>query len=221
MGSHVGSWQPGAWPRLRWTARAAGEDRPTSPADRHQVGSEIVHAVAEIEPEEALISDVIEIAVRYVEDHRQLNRLAEATRLAGFVRQNQHRADADTQAYAEVVLDDLYRALANSAIGQRIADELERESLADIRQAVAGKRFLFVGGVRSDWYEALRLDLGFSGESEWRESTRAEPPSMHQLRSIVRAGKIDGLFIFTDFVAHKTSDIKAPSKPGSFVSRPR
>ena len=74
-----------------------------------------------------------------------------------------------------------------------------------------------MGGVRQDWYEGLRLDLGFSGESEWRESTRSEPPWIHKLRSIVRAGKMSGLFIFTEFVAHKTSNIKTTAKQAGVV----
>lgn len=100
------------------------------------------------------------------------------------------------------------RAIANSAIGQRVADELDREALGDVQRAVTGKRFLLVGGQRQEWYDDLRRELGFSGESEWRESSRAEPPSMHQLKDIVKAGRLDGMFMFTDFVSHKTSSIK-------------
>lgn len=179
-----------------------------APADRHRIGTEIVHAIAEITPDREPINSAVAASVRYVEDHRQSNRLAEAHRLAGFVRQNLHRVDENTQAYAELVLSDLDRALANSAIGQRVADEMERETHGDIRRAVAGRRFLLVGGQRQAWYDDLRSELGFSADSEWRESNRAEPPSMHQLKDIVRSGKLDGVFLFTDFMAHKTSAIK-------------
>ena len=176
--------------------------------DRHRIGIELVHAIAEIVPERDDITQALDAAVRYVEDHRQANRLTDAARLAGFVRQNIHRADEDTQALAQLVLADLERALVNTAIGQRVAEELEREALVDIKRRVAGRRFLFVGGQRQDWYDALRLEIGLSGDSEWRESSRAEPPSMHQLKAIVKAGKLDGVVVYTDFVAHKTSAIK-------------
>jgi len=183
-----------------------------APSDRHRIGIEVIHAVAEIVPDREPITAVIEAGVRYVEDHRQTNRLIEAARLAGFVRQNLHRADEDTQALAELVLADVDRALTNSAIGQRVAEEIDREALGDVRRAVAGKRFLLVGGQRQDWYEDLRRELGFSGDSEWRESSRAEPPSMRQLKDVVKARKLDGMFLFTDFMSHKTSSIKETAR---------
>ena len=31
---------------------------------------------------------------------------------------------------------------------------------------------------------------------------------MHNLKAMVKAGKLDGVIVFTDFVAHKTSAIK-------------
>ena len=181
-------------------------------SDRHQIGIDVIHAIAETVPDREPITPAIEAAVRYVEDHRQTNRLTEAARLGGFVRQNLHRADEDTQALAELVLGDVDRALTNSAIGQRVADEIDRESLGDVRRAVAGKRFLLVGGQRQEWYDELRQELGFSGDSEWRESSRAEPPAMRQLKDIVKAGKLDGMFLFTDFMAHKTSAIKETAR---------
>ncbi|MDQ3493202.1 MAG: hypothetical protein M3452_08080, partial [Chloroflexota bacterium] len=176
--------------------------------DRHTIGTEIVHAIAQLVPDREPITRAIESAVRFVEDHRQANQLTDAVRRAGFVRQNLRRADEETQALAELVLTDLDRAIANSAIGQRIADEMDREALGDVGRAVSGKRFLIVGGQRQEWYDELRHQLGFSGDSEWRESSRAEPPSMHNLKAMVKAGKLDGVIVFTDFVAHKTSAIK-------------
>jgi hypothetical protein len=180
--------------------------------DRHAIGAELIQAIAQIVPERQPITAAVMAGVQYVEDHRQANRLTEAARLAGFVRLNLHRADEETQALAELVLDDLDRALANTAIGQRVAEELEREALGDVKRAVAGKRFLLVGGQRQAWYDGLRRELGFSAESDWRESNRAEPPSMHQLKDIVKAGKLDGVIMFTDFVAHKTSALKSTAE---------
>ncbi len=179
-----------------------------APTDRHAVGVDVTNAIAQIVPDREPIGPAVLAAVQYVEDHRQANRLTDAARLAGFVRQNLHRADEDTQALAQLVLDDVERALVNTAIGQKVAEELEREALGDVKRSVAGKRFLLVGGQRQAWYDELRRELGFSADSEWRESNRAEPPSMHQLKDIVKAGKLDGVIMFTEFVSHKTSALK-------------
>lgn len=70
-------------------------------SDRHAVGTDVIQALAQIVPDRESIAPAVEAGVRYVEDYRQANRLTEATRLAGFVRQNLHRADDDTQALAE------------------------------------------------------------------------------------------------------------------------
>lgn len=183
-----------------------------APADRHSIGSQVIQAIAEIVPDKELIDPAIQVGIAYVEDHRQSNRLSDAIRLAGFVRQNLHRATEETQSLADLILGDLDRAIANSAIGQRVAEEIDRESLGDVRRAVEGKRFLLIGGQRQEWYDDLRRELGMSGDSEWRESSRAEPPSMRQLKDVVKAGKLDGVFVFTDFVSHKTSSIKETAR---------
>ena len=35
---------------------------------------------------------------------------------------------------------------------------------------------------------------------------------MHQLKDIVKAGKLDGVFLFTEFLSHKTSAIKETAR---------
>lgn len=173
--------------------------------EAHLLGERLVRAIADATPDEEPIDEALLAAADFIEDHRQAGELDRATALAVVASANLRRASETTSARLGAVLAALDEALGASETYRKYAEMREREANLDLREKIASLRFLFVGGKRPEWYDALRTELALSERCEWVESEKKKAPSMDMLEERLKRGRWAGVVLFTDRIGHKTS----------------
>ena len=88
----------------------------------------------------------------------------------------------------------------------------DREANLDLREAVAGLRFLIVGGKRPEWWEPLRSELGLSPRTEWIESEKEKMPPMDDLTARIKKGTPSGVIVVVRIGHAISSPLKALTK---------